>query len=144
MSRIRRVDGERLVARIVALRTFTEVVGSNVPAQRLAHARTVVERAGQRLSLSGDHTVVALAGATGSGKSSLFNKIAGLPLSPVGVRRPTTAVTHTCTWGPSEPAKPLLDWLDVPTGHRFTRESALDGEDEAALRGLVLLDLPDF
>ncbi|BCJ53143.1 hypothetical protein Asp14428_46180 [Actinoplanes sp. NBRC 14428] len=27
---------------------------------------------------------------------------------------------------------------------RFIRESALDGEDEAALRGLVLLDLPDF
>jgi len=28
--------------------------------------------------------------------------------------------------------------------HRFVRESALDGDDEAALRGLVLLDLPDF
>ena len=27
---------------------------------------------------------------------------------------------------------------------RFIRESALDGDDEAALRGLVLLDLPDF
>jgi hypothetical protein len=27
---------------------------------------------------------------------------------------------------------------------RFVRESALDGDDEAALRGLVLLDLPDF
>ena len=39
---------------------------------------------------------------------------------------------------------PLLDWLGVPTGSRFTRESALDGDDEASLRGLVLLDLPDF
>jgi hypothetical protein len=144
MSRVRPVDGERLVSRIVALRRFTELIEGSVPAQRLASARTVVERAGQRLSLSGDHTVVALAGATGSGKSSLFNKIAGLPLSPVGVRRPTTAVTHTCTWGPSEPATPLLDWLAVPTDRRFTRESALDGDDEAALRGLVLLDLPDF
>ena len=28
--------------------------------------------------------------------------------------------------------------------HRFVRESALDGDDEASLRGLVLLDLPDF
>jgi hypothetical protein len=28
--------------------------------------------------------------------------------------------------------------------HRFVRESPLDAEDEAPLRGLVLLDLPDF
>jgi hypothetical protein len=143
-TRVRRVDGERLVSRIVALRKFTELVNGNVPAQRLAPAQTVVQRAGQRLSLSGDHTVVALAGATGSGKSSLFNKIAGLPLSPVGLRRPTTGVAHACTWGSAAPATPLLDWLEVPTGQRFTRESALDGDDEAGLRGLVLLDLPDF
>jgi hypothetical protein len=143
-TRVRRVDGERLVARLVALRRFTELVDAHVPAERLAPARAVIERAGQRLSLSGDHTIVALAGATGSGKSSLFNKIAGLPLSPVGLRRPTTGVAHACTWGSAEPATPLLDWLGVPTGHRFTRESALDGEDQATLRGLVLLDLPDF
>src|SRR5689334_16667947 len=143
-TRTRRVDGERLVSRVVALRRFIEVVDGTVPAERLAPARTVLERSGQRLSLSGDHTVVALAGATGSGKSSLFNKIAGLPLSPVGVRRPTTGVAHSCTWGSTEPTKPLLDWLGVPTGQRFSRESALDGDDEAALRGLVLLDLPDF
>jgi hypothetical protein len=143
-TRVRRVDGERLVARLLALRRFIDVVDPHVPAERVAAARAVIERAGQRLSLSGDHTVVALAGATGSGKSSLFNKIAGLPLSPVGVRRPTTGVAHACTWGAAEHAGPLLDWLGVPTGHRFTRESALDGEDQAALRGLVLLDLPDF
>jgi|SoiMethySBSTD1v2_1073268.scaffolds.fasta_scaffold00121_2 energy-coupling factor transporter ATP-binding protein EcfA2 len=143
-TRTRRVDGERLVSRVVALRRFIEIVDGTVPAERLAPARTVLERSGQRLSLSGDHTVVALAGATGSGKSSLFNKIAGLPLSPVGVRRPTTGVAHSCTWGSAEPTRPLLDWLGVPTGQRFTRESALDGDDEAALRGLVLLDLPDF
>jgi hypothetical protein len=143
-TRVRRVDGERLVSRIVALRRFTELVKDSVPSQRLAPARTVIERAGQRLALSGDHTVVALAGATGSGKSSLFNKIAGLPLSPVGLRRPTTGVAHACTWGSAAPATPLLDWLGVPAGHRFARESALDGDDEAGLRGLVLLDLPDF
>ena len=63
-TRVRRVDGERLVSRIVALRRFIELVKGSVPAQRLAPAETVIERAGQRLSLSGDHTVVALAGAT--------------------------------------------------------------------------------
>src|SRR5206468_1274675 len=38
----------------------------------------------------------------------------------------------------------LLGWLGVPPSRRFGRESALDGDDEAPLRGLVLLDLPDF
>jgi hypothetical protein len=143
-TRIRPVDGERLVSRVTALSRFVDLVDGSVPAERLQPAKTVLGRSGMRLSLSGDHTVVALAGATGSGKSSLFNKIAGLPLSPVGVRRPTTAVAHACTWGPQAPARSLLDWLGVPTGQRFTRESALDGDDEAGLRGLVLLDLPDF
>ena len=107
-------------------------------------AHTLVERAGSRLALSRDHTVVALAGSTGSGKSSLFNALARLKLSPVGVRRPTTGVAHACVWGPLEPANQLLDWVGVLPRHRFVRESALDGDDEAALRGLVLLDLPDF
>jgi hypothetical protein len=143
-TRIRPVDGERLVSRVTALGKFVDLVETSVPAERLQAAKTVLGRSGMRLSLSGDHTVVALAGATGSGKSSLFNKIAGLPLSQVGLRRPTTGVAHACTWGPSAPARSLLDWLNIPTGARFTRESALDGDDEAVLRGLVLLDLPDF
>jgi hypothetical protein len=41
-------------------------------------------------------------------------------------------------------AWPLLDWLGIPPRLRFSRESALDAEDEAPLRGLILLDLPDF
>ncbi|GIJ66152.1 GTPase [Virgisporangium ochraceum] len=143
-TRIRPVDGERLVSRVTALGKFVDLVETSVPAERLQAARTVLGRSGMRLSLSGDHTVVALAGATGSGKSSLFNKIAGLPLSQVGLRRPTTGVAHACTWGPAAPARSLLDWLNIPAGARFTRESALDGDDEAVLRGLVLLDLPDF
>ena len=69
-------------------------------------AHTLVERAGARLALSRDHTVVALAGATGSGKSSLFNALARLELSPVGVRRPTTGVAHACVWGPLERRQP--------------------------------------
>jgi energy-coupling factor transporter ATP-binding protein EcfA2 len=142
-TRSTRVDADRLISRVAALRRFLAAVTGCVPEERLTVARSVVARAGERLALSRDHTVVALAGATGSGKSSLFNALAGLQLSKVGVRRPTTGLAHACTWGP-ESAKPLLDWLAVPTGRRFTRESPLDGDDEAALRGLVLLDLPDF
>ncbi|MBU2670056.1 50S ribosome-binding GTPase [Actinoplanes bogorensis] len=139
-----RVDADRLVVRIEALSRFLRLVDPYLPDNELVAAHTLVERAGHRLSLSREHTVVALAGSTGSGKSSLFNALARLKLSPVGVRRPTTGVAHACVWGPLEPATKLLDWVGVLPRHRFIRESALDGEDEAALRGLVLLDLPDF
>jgi len=139
----RRAPAEDVAERVDALRRFLRAVEDHLPEQRLAGARTVVDRAGERLSLSREHTVVALAGATGSGKSSLFNAIARLELSKVGVRRPTTGVAHACVWGP-EGARDLLDWLVVPPTRRFRRESALDADDERTLRGLVLLDLPDF
>jgi GTP-binding protein EngB required for normal cell division len=139
-----RVDAEELVARLDSLAKFLRLVDPYLPDGELVAAHTLVERAGTRLALSRDHTVVALAGSTGSGKSSLFNALARLKLSPVGVRRPTTGVAHACVWGPLEPANRLLDWIGVLPRHRFIRESALDGDDEAALRGLVLLDLPDF
>ncbi|MGC5017421.1 GTPase [Micromonospora sp. DT47] len=139
-----RVDAEALVTRLDAVRRFLGAVDGQVPDSRLVTAHTLVERAGTRLALSRDHTVVALAGATGSGKSSLFNALARLELSPVGVRRPTTGVAHACVWGQPDGATRLLDWVGVLPRHRFVRESALDGDDESGLHGLILLDLPDF
>ncbi|MEV5821362.1 GTPase [Micromonospora harpali] len=139
-----RVDPDTLIARLAAVRRFLEAADGQLPDTQLVPAHTLVERAGTRLALSRDHTVVALAGATGSGKSSLFNALARFELSPVGVRRPTTGVAHACVWGPLDGATRLLDWTGVLPRHRFVRESALDGDDESALHGLVLLDLPDF
>jgi GTP-binding protein EngB required for normal cell division len=101
----------------------------------------VLRRAGERLRLSGNHTVVALAGGTGSGKSTLFNALSGATFSPPGVTRPTTRHVHACVWG-MQGAAPLLDWLAVQRRHRYARASALDS-GEAALNGLLLLDLPD-
>jgi GTP-binding protein EngB required for normal cell division len=139
-----RVDADALVARVAAVQRFLTAVDGHLPPERLVPAYTLVERAGSRLALSGDHTVVALAGTTGSGKSSLFNSLARVAFSEVGVRRPTTGVAHACVWGPLEGAAGLLDRAGVLPRHRFVRESALDGDDEASLRGLVLLDLPDL
>jgi GTPase Era involved in 16S rRNA processing len=104
----------------------------------------VVERAGARLKLSAEHTVVGLAGATGSGKSSTFNALVGLDLAAVGVKRPTTSWTMACTWG-AEGSAELLDWLGVPKRHQVTRNSMLDESvsQDRDLHGLVLLDLPD-
>jgi GTPase Era involved in 16S rRNA processing len=106
-------------------------------------ARNVVDRAAGRLKLSAEHTVVALAGATGSGKSSTFNALAELELSAVGVRRPTTSWATACVWG-RDGAEELLEWLGIPARHQVTRDSMLStGKEDNALAGVVLLDLPD-
>ena len=107
----------------------------------LNDAAHLLARADQRLRMSSAHTVVALAGGTGSGKSSLFNRLAGADFSAVGVTRPVTRDPHACVWGVAG-SGPLLDWLGVQRKHRYARSSALDrGED--AMAGLILLDLPD-
>ncbi len=107
----------------------------------LTDAEEVLARAGDRMRLSSSHTVVALAGGTGSGKSSLFNKIAGADFSTIGVTRPVTVDAHACVWGDAGSGA-IMDWLEIPGRNRYSRASALDsGEDDLA--GLVLLDLPD-
>ena len=82
----------------------------------LDEAATVADRAAGRLRLSAQHTVVAIAGATGSGKSSTFNALTGLELSSTGVRRPTTSWATACVWG-SAGAEELLQWLGIPPQH---------------------------
>ena len=52
----------------------------------VGEARALLAKAGARAAL-GDATVVALAGATGSGKSTLFNALSGAEVSSPGVRR---------------------------------------------------------
>ncbi|MGO1385203.1 MAG: YfjP family GTPase, partial [Arachnia sp.] len=104
-----------------------------LPADLEGRARAVLEHAGQRLSF-GPHTVVALAGATGSGKSSLFNALAGQQLAEVAARRPTTSQTRAAAFAPSDVA--LLDWLGIQ------RRNEVPPPREG-FRDLVLLDLPD-
>ncbi len=93
-------------------------------------------RVTERLRHGTDLTVVAIAGATGSGKSSIVNRFAGTELTKSSVRRPTTSATHAVVWGDRD-AGPLLDWLEVP--HRYQA----DTDPNHPLAGLVLLDLPD-
>ena len=136
----------RLPARLASLQELTKIgsgrTGSEGFSQELlTEAETLLRRSGERMRMSASHTVVALAGGTGSGKSSLFNALAGANFSPAGVTRPTTKHSHACVWG-MEGAAPLLDWLGVQRRHRYARASALD-EGEALLTGMLLLDLPD-
>jgi len=139
-------NGPQLPDRLNALARLTEIASAPPPGgefspELLGDASSLLARAGERLRLSADHTVVALAGGTGSGKSSLFNRLAGADFSTVGVTRPVTRDAHACVWG-IRGSGPLLDWLDVPRRYRYARASALD-HGEQSLAGLVLLDLPD-
>ncbi|KRB44212.1 GTPase [Terrabacter sp. Root181] len=115
-------------------------------------ARRVVDKAVERSGIAGDHTVVALAGATGSGKSSLFNALVGGDVAAIGARRPTTSRPTAGLWGDAD-ASELLDWLGVAARHVVdTAPGAGEGpvDDSRAVQvvgsldGLVLLDLPDF
>lgn len=127
-----------LVDHLRALGEAVDLCEGRVDPDALTEARRVVDQADRRLAISGSATVVALAGATGSGKSSIFNALSGTTLATVGVRRPTTAHAMACSWG-EESAEDLLDWLQIPRRHALQNDPATD----AALDGLVLLDLPD-
>ncbi|CAM3613343.1 GTPase [Isoptericola cucumis] len=117
------------------------IAGSRLDDATSERVTTAVEGVRARLSLGVDHTIVAFAGGTGSGKSSLFNKVSRLSFADVGVKRPTTARVTACAW--SQDAEALLDWVGVDRERRITQSGELDGVDERHLDGLVLLDLPD-
>ena len=119
--------------RLGALEEALSLADGRLDPAIVERGRTILARAGERLRLGPHLTVAALAGATGSGKSSLFNALAGDELSPVGVRRPTTGVVQAAVWG-DDPADALLDWLAAGRRHR---------RSDPALDGLILLDLPD-
>ncbi|WP_367125415.1 GTPase [Streptomyces phytohabitans] len=127
-----------LLRRLGALRELVGLSRTRLEATVLTEPLRVLEEAGARGRLSRAYTTVAIAGATGSGKSSLFNALAGRTLSEVGVRRPTTAQPIACTWEAEREggADGLLDRLGIaPVVRRRVKD--------AGLHGLVLVDLPD-
>lgn len=128
---------DQLRARADALRSALHEGSDLLDPDAAARARDAAAKVDERTAIVGSHTVVALAGATGSGKSSLFNVLAGTDVAQVGVRRPTTSTPTAAVWG-DEPAGSLLDWLGV--GRRHVVPAAEVGD----LGGLVLVDLPDF
>ncbi|WP_328913595.1 MULTISPECIES: dynamin family protein [unclassified Streptomyces] len=161
-----------LTVRVDALGELLGLSRTRISPDALAESGELLARIGERRRLSLDHTVVAVAGATGSGKSTLFNALAGLELSETGVRRPTTSRPVSCAWQP-ERAAGLLDRLGIDPRDRHARpglmyeqdlrwasgarhgsahcsvgDSAgtggdLGGVKDQSLDGLVLIDLPD-
>lgn len=122
--------------RLERLAEAVALAEGRLPADEVAAARDLHDRATERLARGTEVVVAALAGGTGSGKSALFNALAGAPLSQEGVVRPmTTAVTGWAVGDP-ENAGRVLDWLGVTTRHS-------SDPDPMNPEGLILLDLPD-
>lgn len=133
-------SGGPLPPRLDALRELVGLSRARLDRDTLAEAGRVLDEAAARQRLSSRHTVIAVAGATGSGKSTLFNALAGAPISDTGLRRPTTSQPIACSW--TDGAAGLLDRLAVPGRLRRRPHPGPAAFDEA-LQGLVLVDLPD-
>lgn len=128
--------GTSLVWRADQLSEALEAGGAQLDPATATQAHQMTVRVRERWAMKSGHTVVSLAGATGSGKSSLFNALVNDEVVSVGARRPTTSTATAAIWGEQD-SLPLLDWLAVPSRHHVMG-------DEDGLDGLVLIDLPDF
>lgn len=104
-----------------------------VPRQMLEEAAAVGRSCRRRVGYLGETVVVALAGGTGTGKSSLLNALAGEEVSEPGARRPTTA--DPVAWVPTNPEPGLSRLLD---DLGIERRVGHDG-----LPWLAVIDLPD-
>ncbi len=105
-----------------------------VPEQSRIEFATVVRRARRKLGYLGEVLVVAFAGGTGSGKSSLLNAVLGQEVSHVGVARPTT--------------DDALAVIPEDSSMSFSRLLSDLGVTErigaSKLKSSILVDLPDF
>ncbi|MFI0979432.1 GTPase [Streptomyces sp. NPDC021093] len=136
--------GADLRVRLDALRELVGLSRARLEGDTLHEAGRVLDEAVARRRLSARHTVVAVAGATGSGKSTLFNSLAGVRISETGLKRPTTSAPIACSW--TDGAAGLLDRLGIPGRLRrrpFQAGTGAGSSGDEGLRGLVLVDLPD-
>lgn len=150
-----------LLARVSALDRIVAIGRRHDLGIDLDAAARIATSTRGRLRHGSAHTVVALAGSTGSGKSSLLNAVTGAEIATVGLTRPTTTATQAVVYpvrGTEDSADGLLDWLDVRHRHHLrvvpslpARPPAPNGAEPVSaatgasgLRGLILLDLPDF
>ncbi len=100
-----------------------------VPETVLLDAAETLERLSQRRELSTEHTVIGFFGATGSGKSTLFNAIAGQNIALSAPTRPTTSTVQAAIWE-AEGSEELLDWLGIDK-RVYPQTQALATEGEA-------------
>ena len=106
-----------------------------VPETVLLDAAETLERLSQRRELSTEHTVIGFFGATGSGKSTLFNAIAGQNIALSAPTRPTTSTVQAAIWE-AEGSEELLDWLGIDK-RVYPQTQALATEGNEAAGGVA-------
>ena len=128
-------EGGPLDERLGRLRDAVEAARSIGLEEEAATARAVARRVGRRAGFGGEVYVMALAGGTGVGKSSLLNALAGREVSRAGAVRPTTdgPVAWVATSRRKE-VDPLLEWLKVDQVVPHKGKELAD---------VAILDLPD-
>ena len=139
-------NAERGATAAVATSPFARSVASlkeaisygegRAPETVLLDAAETLERLSQRRELSTEHTVIGFFGATGSGKSTLFNAIAGQNIALSAPTRPTTSTVQAAIWE-AEGSEELLDWLGIdkrvyPQTQALAAEGEADGNNKAA------------
>jgi GTP-binding protein EngB required for normal cell division len=103
--------------------------------EEAAVVREVARRIERRAGFAGSVYVMAMAGGTGVGKSSVLNALAGEEVSAARAIRPTTDQPIAWVSSRQRPeVEPLLEWLKVD------RTVEHGGE---ALADVAILDLPD-
>lgn len=103
------------------------------PADAVERAGTVAKRVRSRRGYAGSTVVVALAGGTGSGKSSMINALAGEDVANSGALRPTTSEPQA--WIPANPEPGLVRLLDDIGIEKRVGQDRFDW--------LAVIDLPD-
>lgn len=129
------IEGGPLDERLARLRSAVDAarsIGLEEEADAAAH---VERRVAQRAGFGGSVYVMALAGGTGVGKSSVLNALAGTVVSEARAVRPTTdRPVAWVGWERSGELLPLLEWLEI--------ENLVSHED-SRLADVAILDLPD-
>ena len=129
-------EGGPLDERLKRLREAVEAARSIGLETEAAAARHVARRVGRRAGFGGSVYVMALAGGTGVGKSSVLNALAGKMVSEARAIRPTT--DRPVAWvaeARRAEVGPLLEWLKV---------DAVVTHDDARLSDVAILNLPDI
>lgn len=129
-------DATTISQRVEQLAQLRATLGADLPAPQAQYIDEVVARARERLALDPEVSVVALVGATGSGKSSLVNALVGADVARVGVRRPTTtAALAVCPAGRA--SSELFDWLGI-------EQRVVVPEGGGLPANVAVIDLPDI
>ncbi len=122
-------------ARIDALARAMDLLDGDASDTLSDAVAAALGRAEERTGLDPQTTVAALVGATGSGKSSLFNALVGADLADVGLLRPTTTQALAAVQ-PGRDASALVEWIGVDRRVLVPAGAGLPD-------GIVLVDLPD-